>query len=170
MTDLYLDVLIIGAGPACLMASLYLSNLGTNHRIIDKLGTQALNERVDGFHVRNVEIWVSFNMDHLLENLGNYFMDGYYGQVKNKSLANKRNVNLRRGFHQGFTEASVISSIRKRGGTVIREVRATSMSIYSANHLTVITVNHLHITEIDQWHVEAHFKHNDGTLEPQKNN
>lgn len=42
------------------------------------------------------------------------------------------------------------------------------MSISEADHPTVITVKHLHITETDQWHVEAHFKHNYRTLEPQE--
>lgn len=72
MTDSYTDVVIIGVGPAGLMASLYLSELGFNHRIIEKLGTRALNERADGFHVRTVEIWASFNIAYLPENHGNH--------------------------------------------------------------------------------------------------
>ncbi|PNP47912.1 hypothetical protein TGAMA5MH_00964 [Trichoderma gamsii] len=176
MTDSYTDVLIIGAGPAGLMASLYLSELGVNHRIIDKLGTRALNGRADGFQVRTVEIWDSFNMANLLENHGNHFRE-WVLWTGEKEISRQR-VETSIGeevshkntgtFHQGFIEASLISGIRKRGGTVERGIKATSMSISEADHPTAITVKHLHATEMDQWHVGAHFKHDDGTLEPQK--
>lgn len=60
--DSHVDVLIVGAGPAGMMASMYFSELGISHRIIDQRGTRTLNGRADGFHVPTVEIWESFGI------------------------------------------------------------------------------------------------------------
>lgn len=56
------DLLFAGAGPAGMMASMYLSEHGVKHRIIDRRGTRKLNGRADGLMTRTVEIWDSYSI------------------------------------------------------------------------------------------------------------
>ncbi|KAH8704871.1 FAD binding domain protein [Talaromyces proteolyticus] len=57
-----IDVLVIGAGPAGLMAALWFSELGINARVIDKRGSKIFNGQADGIHTRTLEIFDSFGM------------------------------------------------------------------------------------------------------------
>jgi 2-polyprenyl-6-methoxyphenol hydroxylase-like FAD-dependent oxidoreductase len=54
------DVLIVGAGPAGLMAATWMSRLGINARIIDKRGTKVFSGQADGLQARSLEIFDSF--------------------------------------------------------------------------------------------------------------
>lgn len=54
------DLLIIGAGPAGLMAATWAARLGLNARIIDKRGTKVFNGQADGLNPRTQEIFDSF--------------------------------------------------------------------------------------------------------------
>lgn len=60
----HLDVLIVGAGPAGMIASMNLSEHGISHRIIDRRDTRTLNGRADGFISRTVQIWDSVDIAH----------------------------------------------------------------------------------------------------------
>ncbi|KAI9712178.1 MAG: hypothetical protein M1828_001739 [Chrysothrix sp. TS-e1954] len=71
----HVDVLIIGAGPAGLMAATWMSRLGINTRIVDRRGTKVFNGQADGLQCRSLEILDSFGFadrvwkesHHLLE-------------------------------------------------------------------------------------------------------
>jgi phenol 2-monooxygenase len=51
--------LIIGAGPAGLMAAWWMARCGINARIIDKRGTKVINGHADGLRPRTEEIFDS---------------------------------------------------------------------------------------------------------------
>ncbi|KAN0089908.1 FAD binding domain protein [Hyaloscypha variabilis] len=69
------DVLIVGAGPAGLMAATWFARYGVNARIIDKRGTKIFNGQADGLQCRTLEIFDSFGFadrawkesNHMLE-------------------------------------------------------------------------------------------------------
>ncbi|KAJ6789159.1 hypothetical protein PWT90_06035 [Aphanocladium album] len=56
------DVLIIGAGPAGLMAANWMSRLGIKTRIIDKKASKINAGQADALHARTLEIWESFGI------------------------------------------------------------------------------------------------------------
>ncbi|KAL3418610.1 phenol hydroxylase [Phlyctema vagabunda] len=69
------DVLIVGAGPAGLMAATWMARCGINARIIDKRGSKIYNGQADGLQCRTLEIFDSFGFadrvwkesNHMLE-------------------------------------------------------------------------------------------------------
>ncbi|KAE9973988.1 hypothetical protein BLS_003308 [Venturia inaequalis] len=69
------DVLIIGAGPAGLMAATWMARLGVSCRIVDKRGTKIFAGQADGLQCRSLEIFDSFGFadrvwkeaNHMLE-------------------------------------------------------------------------------------------------------
>ncbi|OQD70146.1 hypothetical protein PENDEC_c026G06205 [Penicillium decumbens] len=60
----HVDVLIVGAGPAGLMLSTWLSRCGVKTRIVDKRGTKIFNGQADGLQCRTLEIFDSFDFAH----------------------------------------------------------------------------------------------------------
>ena len=178
MTDSYTDVLIVGAGPAGLMASLYLSELGVKHRIIDQLGTRALNGRADGLQVRTVEIWDSFGLAHKIDTHGNRIREwalwtpagasNAIVRTRRETIFGEDVSRLRPGtFHQGFIEASLIEGARQRGGPAVeRGMKPASISfeppelhqIDPSTYAVHVAVQHLHLTDLEMWSVNAHTK------------
>lgn len=54
------DLLIVGAGPAGLMAATWAARCGIHARVIDKRGTQIFNGQANGLQCRSLEIFDSF--------------------------------------------------------------------------------------------------------------
>ncbi|KAJ0297655.1 hypothetical protein COL516b_010507 [Colletotrichum fioriniae] len=73
------DVLIIGAGPAGLMAAAWMAHCGVNARIVDKRNTKIFCGQADGLQCRSLEIFDSLGFvdrawkeaNHMIENPGN---------------------------------------------------------------------------------------------------
>ncbi|PVH81063.1 hypothetical protein DL98DRAFT_560028 [Cadophora sp. DSE1049] len=69
------DVLIVGAGPAGLMAATWMARCGIKTRIVDKRGAKIFNGQADGLQCRTLEIFDSFGFadrvwkesNHMLE-------------------------------------------------------------------------------------------------------
>ena len=61
MLESYIDLLIIGAGPAGLMAAAWASRQGISARIIDKKSSRIPNGHADGVQARTLEIFDSFD-------------------------------------------------------------------------------------------------------------
>ncbi|GFF30036.1 phenol 2-monooxygenase [Aspergillus udagawae] len=60
----YVDVLIVGAGPAGLMLANWMSRTGVRTRIVDKRGTKVFSGQADGLQCRTLEILDSFDFGH----------------------------------------------------------------------------------------------------------
>lgn len=60
----YVDVLIVGAGPAGLMMANWMSRCGIKTRVVDKRGTKIFNGQADGLQCRTLEIFDSFSFGH----------------------------------------------------------------------------------------------------------
>ena len=75
LQDSKCDLLIIGAGPAGLMAATWAARCGIHARIVDKRGTKVFNGQADGLQCRSLEIFDSFGFadrvwkesNHMLE-------------------------------------------------------------------------------------------------------
>ena len=62
------DLLIVGAGPAGLMAATWAARCGIHARILDKRGTKISNGHADGLQCRSLEIFDSFGFaDRILK-------------------------------------------------------------------------------------------------------
>ena len=57
--DARCDLLIVGAGPAGLMAATWAARCGIHARVIDKRGTKIFNGQADGLQRRSLEIFDS---------------------------------------------------------------------------------------------------------------
>lgn len=62
--ETYVDLLIVGAGPAGLMAALWASRYNIKARIIDSKASRTQTGHADGLHSRTVEILDSFGIAH----------------------------------------------------------------------------------------------------------
>jgi phenol 2-monooxygenase (NADPH) len=69
------DVLIIGAGPAGLMAATWMSRCGIPTRIVDKRGTKVFNGQADGLQCRTLEIFDSFDFGHRAWRESNHMLE-----------------------------------------------------------------------------------------------
>ena len=79
----HVDVLIVGAGPAGLMAATWMARLGIKTRIIDKRGTKVFNGQADGLQCRSLEIFDSFGFADRAWKESNHVLEVCDRQVEN---------------------------------------------------------------------------------------
>lgn len=60
----YVDLLIVGAGPAGLMAAVWASQFNIGTKIIDNKASRTRTGHADGLHARTLEILNSFGIAH----------------------------------------------------------------------------------------------------------
>lgn len=174
------DVLIVGAGPAGLMASLYLSERGIAHRIVDISGTRTLTGRADGFYVRTIEIWESFNIAHLVHRYGVPFGDfAVWAQQDERGISRhhtsridgEQDSQLKIGaIHQGYIEATLHDAALSRGGPrVERGTKPIALKVDCESERPVtIRLQHIHKSELPKPRGGAHTLQRDGTHRPER--
>ncbi|KAI1821625.1 FAD binding domain-containing protein [Xylaria intraflava] len=99
------DVLVVGAGPAGLMLSLWLSRLGIVTRVIDKRTDKISSGQADGFQARTLEILDSFGIDGAWKSANRMFEVSFWNPDSTGRIRrNDRHPNNITGLSR-FTEA-----------------------------------------------------------------
>ncbi|KZP01519.1 hypothetical protein CALVIDRAFT_508087 [Calocera viscosa TUFC12733] len=141
MKESHCDVLIIGAGPAGLMAGNALSRAGVNVRIIDKRPNKVMAGQADGISPRTIEMLQSYGMaDRLLEEGVQVHMLAFYNPrrdgkgVERTSRITDVNAPTARwqfeiALHQGAIESIFLEAMTKHGLEVERPYFPTALEI-----------------------------------------
>ncbi|THH01836.1 hypothetical protein EW145_g6846 [Phellinidium pouzarii] len=136
------DVLIIGAGPAGLMAANAFVKAGISVRIIDKRSKKVEVGQADGIQPRTLEVLKSYGIAERLVQEGNrIYLSSFYdpspeGGLKlsgraaaNTKLSQKGRYPYSVTFHQGLIEDILIDSIHKEGLEVDRSLQPTAIEL-----------------------------------------
>ncbi|KAL4802050.1 FAD binding domain-containing protein [Aspergillus unguis] len=136
----HVDVLIVGAGPAGLMLSTWLSRCGVKTRIVDKRGTKVFNGQADGLQCRTLEIFDSFDFAHRVWRESNHMIEiclwnpDENGRIRRSSRIPDTIPGISRFqqvvLHQGRIERFFLDSMKEHGNlTVERGVLPVSFNI-----------------------------------------
>ncbi|KAF8997916.1 FAD binding domain-containing protein [Cyathus striatus] len=134
------DVLIIGAGPAGLMAANALASSGVNVRIVDQRPQKVAAGQADGIQPRTIEIFQSYGLaDRLLKEANQMHMAAFYNPSPNGGIeltervpdvtASSARYPFEVTLHQGAIEAIFLESMQKHGVQVSRPVVPMSVQL-----------------------------------------
>ncbi len=70
LPNLHIPVLIVGAGPVGLSASLFLSRLGVRSLLLERRTSTSIHPRARGLNVRTMEIYRSFGLEQSIRSAG----------------------------------------------------------------------------------------------------
>lgn len=124
------DVLIVGAGPAGLMAAITLARYGIDFNIIDKSPVRVAAGHASAFQPRTQEILQTLNLLHELDQRGHRHTNTAFWQEDKDGLL-KRTSRSREVVHktpypyvfntdQGICEEVLAQELRKRGHNIFR--------------------------------------------------
>ncbi|KAF8628709.1 hypothetical protein AX17_005932 [Amanita inopinata Kibby_2008] len=139
------DVLIIGAGPAGLMACNALAKAGVNVRIIDMKPVKVMVGQADGISPRTIEVFQSYGLAERLLKEGNqihltaFYNPGPDGAIELTDRVADVTVSDARypyevTIHQGVIEDLFLDSMGKMGVEVSRPVIPVSMQLSDDLH------------------------------------
>ncbi|KAK9342112.1 FAD binding domain-containing protein [Lipomyces starkeyi] len=121
-----IDVLIIGAGPAGLMAANWFARTGTSYRIIDKRGSKVFAGQADGLQSRTLEVFQSFGFGDRALKEANHMLEISFWEpdAEGKLYRSARLADSIPGIsrfqqvvlHQGRIESWFLDAIRKWSG------------------------------------------------------
>ncbi|RBR27018.1 uncharacterized protein FIESC28_00286 [Fusarium coffeatum] len=128
------DVLIVGAGPAGLMAAAWMAHCGINARIIDKRNTKIFCGQADGLQCRSLEIFDSLGFADRVWKEANHMIEicmwnpGPDGIIRRSDRIPDTIVGLSRFqqvvVHQGRIERFFLDNIKKYSKDQIKVGRA----------------------------------------------
>ncbi|KAL2223109.1 FAD binding domain protein [Thermoascus aurantiacus ATCC 26904] len=123
--DSHVDVLIVGAGPAGLMAATWMSRCGIKTRIVDKRNTKIFAGQADGLQCRTLEIFDSFGFAHRAWLESNHMIEiclwnpDENGQIRRSDRIPDTIPNISRFqqvvLHQGRIERFFLDSLKEHG-------------------------------------------------------
>ncbi|KAH6668110.1 phenol hydroxylase [Plectosphaerella plurivora] len=135
MSDNKLPDLIVGAGPAGLMAAAWMAHCGVSARIVDKRGTKVFCGQADGLQCRSLEIFDSLGFGDRAWKEANHMMEvcmwnpGEDGKIRRSDRIPDTIVGLSRFteivLHQGRVERFFLDNIRKYSKDSIKIERGT---------------------------------------------
>ncbi|CAF3543193.1 unnamed protein product [Rotaria socialis] len=137
------DVLIVGAGPAGLMAAHALSSFGISVRVIDQRPNSVIAGQADGIQPRTIEVLQSYGLASRLIKEGNQMWEHSFWMHDSNEMLKRtyrsRNVrvpNARYPFevtlHQGAIENIFLDSMSMRGLLVDRPTTVHDWKILPA--------------------------------------
>ncbi|KAK3319405.1 phenol hydroxylase [Apodospora peruviana] len=145
-TESNVDVLIIGAGPAGLMAAAWMAHCGVKTRIVDKRNTKIFCGQADGLQCRSLEIFDSLGFADRVWKEANHMIEicmwnpGQDGVIRRSDRIPDTIVGLSRFqqivLHQGRIERFFLDNIKKYSKDSIhveRGVLPESLEIDEAN-------------------------------------
>ncbi|KAH7312924.1 FAD binding domain protein [Rhexocercosporidium sp. MPI-PUGE-AT-0058] len=117
------DVLIVGAGPAGLMAATWMARSGIKTRIVDKRGTKIYSGQADGLQCRTLEIFDSFGFADRVWKESNHMLEiclwnpDSEGRIRRSDRIPDTIPNISRFqqvvLHQGRIERFFLDSLKK---------------------------------------------------------
>ncbi|KAG4440147.1 hypothetical protein IFR05_004356 [Cadophora sp. M221] len=117
------DVLIVGAGPAGLMAATWMARCGIRTRIVDKRGTKIYSGQADGLQCRTLEIFDSFGFADRVWKESNHMLEiclwnpDAEGRIRRSDRIPDTIPNISRFqqvvLHQGRIERFFLDSLKK---------------------------------------------------------
>lgn len=123
------DVLIVGAGPAGLMAANWMARTGVNARIIDKRSNKIFTGQADGLQVRTLEVLQSFGIAERVWRESNHMIEiafwnpGPDGTIHRTGRIPDTIPGLSRFqqvvLHQGRIERFFLDDIKRYGNIVV---------------------------------------------------
>ncbi|KAB8226569.1 FAD binding domain-containing protein [Aspergillus novoparasiticus] len=176
----YVDVLIVGAGPAGLMLANWLSRFDIKTRIVDKRGTKIFNGQADGLQCRTLEIFDSFNFAHRVWRESNHMLEiNFWNPDKDGILRRSDRIadtipGISRFqqvvLHQGRIERFFLDSIKEHSDiTVERGVLPTTFEFDEAkaadfeDYPITVTLRTLSEEEATPAQRQQHHRRADGT-------
>ncbi|KAF8892176.1 FAD binding domain-containing protein [Infundibulicybe gibba] len=134
------DVLVIGAGPAGLMACNALAKAGVNVRIIDKRPNKVAAGQADGIQPRTIEVLQSYGLaEALLKEANQIHMAAFYNPGADGGIeftdrvpdvtASSARYPFEATLHQGAIESLFLDSMRLMGIEVDRPTVPASIQI-----------------------------------------
>lgn len=153
------DVLIIGAGPAGLMAANALSSFGINIRIIDQRPESIPAGQADGIQPRTIEVFQSYGLANRLLKEGNqmwehsFWNPGPNGTIERTDRAPDVTAPTARyqfevTLHQGAIENIFLDAMSMRGlivdrPTTVHDFRVRSVDESKDGYNVEVTLSHL---------------------------
>ncbi|KAH9479232.1 Phenol hydroxylase [Psilocybe cubensis] len=134
------DVLIVGAGPAGVMACNALARSGVNVRIIDQRPDKVAAGQADGIQPRTIEVFQSYGLAERLLKEGNQMhMAAFYNPSADGGIeltdrvpdvtATSARYPFEVTLHQGAIESIFLDSMREHGVEISRPVIPTSLTL-----------------------------------------
>ncbi|RDB15363.1 Phenol 2-monooxygenase [Hypsizygus marmoreus] len=143
------DVLVIGAGPAGLMACNALANAGVDVRIVDKRPSKVMAGQADGIQPRTIEVLQSYGLaQRLLREANQMHVAAFYNpnpetggiELTDRTAdisENDTRYPFEATLHQGAIESIFLDSMRELGVEVSRPTVPVSIQISDdEKHLT----------------------------------
>ncbi|OOO07572.1 monooxygenase FAD-binding protein [Aspergillus oryzae] len=176
----YVDVLIVGAGPAGLMLANWLSRFDIKTRIVDKRGTKIFNGQADGLQCRTLEIFDSFDFAHRVWRESNHMLEIWFWNPDKDGILRRsdRIADTIPGIsrfqqvvlHQGRIERFFLDSIKEHSDiTVERGVLPTTFEFDEAkaadfeDYPITVTLRTLSEEEATPAQRQQHHRRADGT-------
>ncbi|KAI0738676.1 FAD binding domain-containing protein [Daedaleopsis nitida] len=158
----YVDVLIIGAGPAGVMCANALQQAGVSVRIVDKRPVGLAAGQADGCQPRTLEIMQSYGLADKLFKRGEmisksvFYNPGHNGGIVRTASSGAINAETARWhfgvmLHQGGIEDVFLESMSEQGLEVERSTIPTSLKLsdtraaldHANSYVATVTLDHL---------------------------